>query len=257
MKVPIEQPSVVVPAKLVKPVQDAFDPGMDDMVEVEQPKKRRGRPKKEAPKKIIEDQSDFEANVEDSRNQDDARIYDSDDSEDEVIVKPAKRGRKPKATQKPDSPRDVGETESAKESLPDPEGEATAKNDSIIVEPPTKAPSKRGRKRKETPSYNEEFVHEDHDANEPSTGLGLANATPSAISKPLKENAALANATLSPPPPEPQTTKETPTQTPTKREVDKEKGPDKHSPLQSGKVPYRVGLSRRMRIEPLLKIVKK
>ncbi|KAI9703749.1 MAG: hypothetical protein M1836_007519 [Candelina mexicana] len=35
------------------------------------------------------------------------------------------------------------------------------------------------------------------------------------------------------------------------------KGPDKHSPLNSGKVPYRVGLSKRARIEPLLRIVKK
>ncbi len=35
------------------------------------------------------------------------------------------------------------------------------------------------------------------------------------------------------------------------------KGPDKHSPLNSGKVPYRVGLSKRARIEPLLRIVRK
>ncbi|KAI9745767.1 MAG: hypothetical protein M1835_002563 [Candelina submexicana] len=35
------------------------------------------------------------------------------------------------------------------------------------------------------------------------------------------------------------------------------KGPDKHSPLNSGKVPYRVGLSKRARIEPLLRVVKK
>lgn len=36
-----------------------------------------------------------------------------------------------------------------------------------------------------------------------------------------------------------------------------EKGPTKHSPLKNAKVPYRVGLSRRSRIEPLLKIVRK
>lgn len=35
------------------------------------------------------------------------------------------------------------------------------------------------------------------------------------------------------------------------------KGPDKHSPLHSGKVPYRVGLSKRARIEPLLRVVRK
>ena len=37
----------------------------------------------------------------------------------------------------------------------------------------------------------------------------------------------------------------------------KQKGPDKHSPLQSGKVRYRVGLSKRARIEPLLRVVRK
>lgn len=35
------------------------------------------------------------------------------------------------------------------------------------------------------------------------------------------------------------------------------KGPDKHSPLASSKVAYRVGLSKRARIEPLLRILKK
>ena len=37
----------------------------------------------------------------------------------------------------------------------------------------------------------------------------------------------------------------------------KPKGPDKHSPLQSSKVRYRVGLSKRARIEPLLRVVRK
>jgi len=35
------------------------------------------------------------------------------------------------------------------------------------------------------------------------------------------------------------------------------KGPDKHSPLNSSKVKFRVGLSKRARIEPLLKVVRK
>jgi hypothetical protein len=38
---------------------------------------------------------------------------------------------------------------------------------------------------------------------------------------------------------------------------DTKKGPDQHSPLQSGKVPYRVGLSKRTRIAPLLKMIRK
>ncbi|MCJ1438514.1 hypothetical protein MMC27_007904 [Xylographa pallens] len=36
-----------------------------------------------------------------------------------------------------------------------------------------------------------------------------------------------------------------------------DKCPGKHSPLNTGKVPYRVGLSKRARIEPLLRIVRK
>ncbi|KAL9104802.1 MAG: hypothetical protein Q9163_000300 [Psora crenata] len=35
------------------------------------------------------------------------------------------------------------------------------------------------------------------------------------------------------------------------------KGPDKHSPLGSGKIAYRVGLSKKARIEPLLRILRK
>jgi hypothetical protein len=35
------------------------------------------------------------------------------------------------------------------------------------------------------------------------------------------------------------------------------KGPSQHSPLPSGKVPYRVGLSKRSRIAPLLRVIRK
>ena len=37
----------------------------------------------------------------------------------------------------------------------------------------------------------------------------------------------------------------------------KGKGPNKHSPLSGGKISYRVGLSRKARIEPLLRVMKK
>lgn len=46
-------------------------------------------------------------------------------------------------------------------------------------------------------------------------------------------------------------------QAPTQAEPTAQKGPDKHSPLNSGKMAYRVGLSRRQRIPPLLRIVRK
>lgn len=45
--------------------------------------------------------------------------------------------------------------------------------------------------------------------------------------------------------------------TPSKATTASPKGPTKHSPINSGKVSYRVGLSKRARIEPLLRIVRK
>lgn len=46
-------------------------------------------------------------------------------------------------------------------------------------------------------------------------------------------------------------------ETPRKSTTPTPKGPDKHSPISSGKVAYRVGLSKRARIAPLLRIVRK
>ena len=48
-----------------------------------------------------------------------------------------------------------------------------------------------------------------------------------------------------------------PPETPHKPATPAPKGPDKHSPISSGKVAYRVGLSKRARIAPLLRIVRK
>ena len=48
-----------------------------------------------------------------------------------------------------------------------------------------------------------------------------------------------------------------PPETPHKSTTPAPKGPDKHSPISSGKVAYRVGLSKRARIAPLLRIVRK
>ena len=48
-----------------------------------------------------------------------------------------------------------------------------------------------------------------------------------------------------------------PPQTPPKANSAASKGPDKHSPISSAKAGYRVGLSKRARIAPLLRIVRK
>lgn len=91
---------------------------------------------------------------------------------------------------------------------------------------------------------------------EPKTGSGKRIT----ILKELKDNSNLhlpspslstkcTTGTLEHPSP---TTASIPPQTP-----QKVKGPDKHSPIASSKVAYRVGLSKRARIEPLLRIVRK
>jgi len=48
-----------------------------------------------------------------------------------------------------------------------------------------------------------------------------------------------------------------PPETPPKQAAPSSKGPHKHSPINSGTVKYRVGLSKRARIQPLLSIVRK
>ena len=56
--------------------------------------------------------------------------------------------------------------------------------------------------------------------------------------------------------PSPSKSKSVPPETPNKK-GSLSKGPNKHSPISSGKVSYRVGLSKRQRIAPLLRIVRK
>ena len=48
-----------------------------------------------------------------------------------------------------------------------------------------------------------------------------------------------------------------PPRTPERSATPNQKGPDKHSPISSAKVAYRVGLSKRARIAPLLRMVRK
>lgn len=120
-------------------------------------------------------------------------------------------------------------------------------------EKPVPAPKeKRGGKKSktsETPvAISEELVHDSDDE------LGAPEVIRGAPRKALngtEGNSMAPKATeetaSSPPPPE----------TPRKASSATPKGPDKHSPISSGKVAYRVGLSKRARIEPLLRIVRK
>lgn len=111
--------------------------------------------------------------------------------------------------------------------------------------------SKRGRKKKtdqdETPAIlndntDETDVGPHEDDNNIGTHLSRSEGNRQVIAKDANASQ-LSPAKLTTPP-------ETPRKSASK-------GPDKHSPLNSGKVRFRVGLSKRARIEPLLKIVRK
>ena len=205
-------------------------------------KKPRGRPRKNPPLETISENT----------IQDDDPA--SDDNDDEHLLEPphpkeitlaptsapSKSGRKRKAVG-PNSP----ETEN--ESIPS--ENSSSDSDSPPAPPP---PKKRGRKRKESPPTCATS------AAPPSETETIHDAT----SLPLQEtstNVARAAETphkALPPPPLPIPSSEPEAQqqpqTPQPR-----KGPDKHSPLNSSKVAFRVGLSRRQRIAPLLRIVRK
>lgn len=109
----------------------------------------------------------------------------------------------------------------------------------------------------ETPS--EPTVHPDRSETKPDTALEEtdpefnSNSAPSAKagprpSTPPPPHHATNTATGTTPPP-----RKVDPATPSQRTSDAPKGPQKHSPLNSARVPYRVGLSKRARIEPLLR----
>ncbi|KFX91917.1 hypothetical protein O988_07524 [Pseudogymnoascus sp. VKM F-3808] len=100
-----------------------------------------------------------------------------------------------------------------------------------------------GKKAQKAPSKSKEIVASDEDEDDDS---GDANTVPApSPALPPKPNNVPAPP-QSTPPPKPTKGLQTPTKPSTP-----------HSPLHSGKVPYRVGLSKRNRIAPLLKIIRK
>jgi hypothetical protein len=132
-------------------------------------------------------------------------------------------------------------------------------------------PKKHGRKRKktaETAPAAEEQQQPPETENTASHNTPTAEETPDPISDPPNEVAEPTKETPQPPKQEESTTSpDLPPQTPHRPEGKENdpapakgshKGPTKHSPiLSTTKVPYRVGLSKRARIAPLLKVVRK
>lgn len=100
-----------------------------------------------------------------------------------------------------------------------------------------------GTKAQKAPSKSKEIVASDEDEDDDSGDANTVHA-PSRAPPPKPNN--VPAPPQSTPPPKPTKGLQTPT---------KQSTP--HSPLHSGKVPYRVGLSKRNRIAPLLKIIRK
>ncbi|KAL8870523.1 MAG: hypothetical protein Q9174_003452 [Haloplaca sp. 1 TL-2023] len=172
-------------------------------------------------------------------------------------TKPSKKAKKARGRPK--------QEDDTKQSSTTTEPPKPADTPAAITEPvaPTPAPGKRGRKRK-TP-ISDDFVHEDAPsiAEDAEAATDMANPPLAADSNVLKKgdgnilplkdpmaaidkkNDALAS-------PEKQKIK-----TPSCKETPKPKSENKENGSSSGKALYRVGLSKRQRIAPLLRVVRK
>jgi len=108
------------------------------------------------------------------------------------------------------------------------------------------APAKKGRKRRKTAEdavvISEEVMVEDDELT--FTSQHEKDLTANVLG--ANDNAANVRSEAAPNPEKPETPKK-----------EASKGPNKHSPLNTSRIRYRVGLSKRVRIEPLLKVVRK
>jgi hypothetical protein len=207
-------------------------------------KRKRGKPTKVKEKEVVEElsadeigPSDESAHQEETerpkkRSKESRALPDapklSADSQDQVaegdkVVPTKRRGRPSKA--------------SAEKSAPIIED---SDMDDDEIEPTQKPVGKRAKK---VPSKSKEIVASDEDEDDDSGDVNTIHA-PSHAPHPKPNN--IPAPPQSTPPPKPTKGLQTPTKPSTP-----------HSPLHSGKVPYRVGLSKRNRIAPLLKIIRK
>ena len=168
----------------------------------------------------------------------------------EAVPAKKKRGRPKKQVEQSIEDKDLNHAEE-----PNAAPEETAETSA-----PTKKPRKRRKTAEEVVAFGEEIVVEDGEApntvkhGEDSTNhilevngnaANIRSETPLNMSEPQKpiqeERSAQGQVAMHVETPKKQTSK----------------GPTKHSPLNTGKIQYRVGLSKRVRIEPLLKVVRK
>lgn len=159
-----------------------------------------------------------------------------------------KRGRPKKATA------NLSEEIVADEADAD-HGEDVGETAEPVVSAVTTKKSRKKSKTKATPTSNTDEQDRNHD------GAPAVEDDPEELpAHPLNEingNTTLSNLAAKPSPERSPVKAHHPPETPHKSTTPAPKGPDKHSPISSGKVAYRVGLSKRARIAPLLRIVRK
>ena len=165
-----------------------------------------------------------------------------------VVNGQKKRGRPKKAA-----------TNLSEESVLDEIEEDHDQEDTETEEPTVSATASRSRKMTKTAGPPKPILHEKEGSNNNGAPTGAEDSedVPANI---LNENHGniIASEPVANQMPEVSPTKSMcPPETPRKFATPAAKGPDKHSPISSGKVAYRVGLSKRARIAPLLRIVRK
>ncbi|KAK1147773.1 hypothetical protein N8T08_000286 [Aspergillus melleus] len=241
-------------------VSDSFHAPNQESEPADPPKTKKEKAAKEPAKKKLKRGKTTSVTLQ--------KTYESDVEDDVIWVE-----SRPSNTEAPQ------DTNSAPFSInietPAPQEPIEHKQTDTLPDQADQAPKKRGRKRKKTseqaPSANSAAQTPDTNPND--TDLPNQPEKPPAETRQLpKESSPNPNLPLDPqsptktnasPPPlnSPITPQKPDPATPNNASTSNKnstKGPDKHSPISStSKVPYRVGLSRRARIAPLLKIVKR
>jgi hypothetical protein len=143
-------------------------------------------------------------------------------------------------------------------------GDAATRNEILPTAPTVTQPRRRGRPRK-----SETNIQKSTETPQPTISVNTANEVletepaiireadnkqPSQDSPKIASWSQTADFVLAKTPTKTAVETSTSTHTPT---PEAKRGPTEHSPLQCSKVSYRVGLSKKMRIAPLLKIIKK
>ena len=187
--------------------------------------------------------------VENNHNQDENRLKAQPEPKQAAVVNAQKkRGRPKKAA-----------TTLSEESVLDEVEADHDQEDAETEEPTVSATASRSQKMTKTTGPSQPIIHEQEGSNDnrATTAEEDSEDIPANI---LNENDGniIASEPVANQKPEVLPAKsKRPPETPRKSATPVSKGPDKHSPISSGKVAYRVGLSKRARIAPLLRVVRK